>query len=850
MKSYMEHKLNISTGLSRFERRWKAETLTWGELRQRLSTPAVTAETAAEYRRMPPQRQTDVKDVGGFVGGTLREGLRKAGHVYSRSVVTLDYDEFGEPRLEELRAAVTRLGNPFWLLHSTHKHTARQWRVRVVMPLAREVGADEYVAIARRVASEIGFDGIDRSTFEPSRLMFWPSRSKDGDWLLEEGGDTMLDPAAVLATYRDWRDMGEWPLLPEEDLGGLFGDRQGEAQGIRQRGGQAAGKQEDPRVKPGLVGAFCRAYTVGEAIEAFLPGVYTRSGASRWTHSGSTTTGGAWELEGGRFLYSFHATDPLMGRLLNSWDLVRLARFGDLDGESAGGRKPSEKRMEELAIADAKVKVLLMEERKAQAMADFPDSPSPALPSGEGDAQTDAQTGDPYEEWDRIRGAAFRVKKDGTTVTDANSLALVFTKHPDIAGTFRYDDFSGNVEVIGKLPWRHVGRWWNNIDDACLRNWLDRELGMTGKEKIADAFDNYANAHGHHPVREYLAGLIWDGVERCATVLTHVLGAEDTRLNRALTELFFTAAVRRVKEPGVKYDTVLTLQGEEGTGKSSFFSILGGEWFSDSPLDIGNKDGMASLQGKWIYELSELTGVKKKDVEAVKQFFSSQFDRFRPAFCRRDEIRPRQCVFGATTNEDYFLRGINNDTRRQPVIKIEPGLRRVAEPVREWLEKWRDQLWAEAVVIEARGKPLVLPEDLREEAKEVRKEYNLDLNNPLFPEVERFLDLALPMDWEQLSTEQRVEWLRRNNGEDEGMVEDFDYYRRDRVTVPEILQELFGMRKTDRDYASRGREVGRFLKTLEGWKQVGNKRDKLYGVQKSWIRTEANVINRDPFADL
>lgn len=827
-----EKKYCIATGKSRFERVWHNEAVTWGWLVEKMSHPVVTSESMSDYRAMSRERQTAVKDVGGFVGGYLTNGRRSANSVGERSLVTLDYDDFDAAHLERIREALPCR----WLMHSTHKHREDAWRVRLVIPLSRGLGADEYGALVRKVAEKCGFEGIDRSTFEPSRLMFWPSRSSDAPYLFEQGEGDLLDVRTVLAEYRDWTDMSSWPLLPGEEAAihqeGATGGVMTAAGALRDAGRH--GRQEDPREKKGLIGAFCRTYGITGAISRFLPEVYEPARGNRYTHVGSKTHGGAWVLDDDRFLYSFHGTDPVQGRLLNAWDLVRLHRFGTEDsgtrGESRQDRLPSTRRMEELAMGDGAVKLTLMKERRAAVAADYA-----GMDLDEGEEESTPE----QQEWEEIcKGLPFA--KDGTLKTTIATAMTVIDKEPRLTGRLRLNDFTGDIDVTGRLPWRRSSKTWNNTDAACLRGFLDREFGMSGKEKIGDALKNVANAHGYHPVRDYLSGLQWDGVPRVAGLFTDVLGAEKSELNAELSKLIFKAACRRIFNPGEKFDYFVILQGPEGCGKSSLFSLMGGEWFSDSVVTIEGKEGMEAVQGAWIIEIGELIGVKKSAVEQVKGFISREVDTYRPAYGEIKEKRPRQCVLVGTTNDELFLRGINTGNRRQPVVEIRPELRTVEEPVRDYVKRWRDQLWAESMELHREGTPLMLAPELDEEVRRIQDDHNLDKTNPLFPEVARFLDFYLPDDWEKRSLEERQTWLRSQNDPTEPSL--FNRHRRERITVPEVLQELFEMKRTDKDYLSRSREIGQYLNSLKGsWRFVGPKRTKIFGVQKTWERLGRSV---------
>lgn len=859
-KGYMQEnrKFFISVGRSRFQKVWKRRSVSWEQLRDKLSSPVRTAESYSDYLRSSRERQTEIKDVGGFVGSTLREGLRKGSAVVSRSVVTLDYDEFSRDRLEDLRLA---LRGWVWALHSTHKHSEEAWRVRVVIPLAEDVTVEEYGTLGRWLASRIGFEGIDRSTFEACRLMFWPSVSADGDWVFassEEGGSDgacFFDGKRVLKEeFEDWEDLSQWPLLPEEEVLLEAGD--GEfASGAEEfaSGAEAAmkglgllprnGRLEDPTQKRGLVGAFCREVDCREIVEMLAPGVYVPGrGRGRYTYVNGRSSSGACLIQGGKFWFSFHATDPLCGKMLNAWDLCRLLLFGHLDAGAGVGtrvsRLPSTGEMERFALGMPAVKARLVREQGAEDFA--------GIDLGDGG---DSGEGGGAGSWE----GELDVTKTGAVRSTIANVVVILRNHPELKGRIRRNLFSGELEVCGELPWRREGGAWSNTDESCLRVWLDRVYGVSGREKITDALTDVANTEGFHPVKDYLESLSWDGTERVSGLFVELLGAEDIPLYRELARMLLAAAVRRIFEPGVKFDYFIILQGPEGTGKSSLFSILGGEWFSDSVITIEGKEGMESIQGKWIIELGELIGMKRSEQAAVKGFISRQTDEFRPAYGRIKERHPRQCVLVGTTNEEFFLRGADTGNRRSPVVEIRPEFRRVREPVREWVAKWRDQLWAEAVVLARRGYPLFLDSELKETVEEIQDRHNLDKSDSRFPEVERFLEMLLPQQWDSMTQEERLRWLRQNNagGEEDGEwtpLQAVGMVRRQFVTIPEILQEMLEMRKTDRDYRVMSREIGAFLNSLKGWKKIGvKKKSRLYGSQMTWERIgqydDENSIN-------
>ena len=187
--------LQLAIGRSRRETEWKNQSWSWSRLLKRLTQPTQTAETLAEYDKMSKDDQDKIKDVGGFVGGSLRDGRRRADTVLSRKLITLDAD-FAPP---ELTDDLTIQMNCAYAVYSTHKHTPAKPRFRLLIPLDRPVTPDEYEAIARKLADDIGIDYFDDTTYQPARLMYWPSVAQDGDYVFTYEDQPWLQADAVLA---------------------------------------------------------------------------------------------------------------------------------------------------------------------------------------------------------------------------------------------------------------------------------------------------------------------------------------------------------------------------------------------------------------------------------------------------------------------------------------------------------------------------------------------------------------------------------------------------------------------------------------------------------------------------
>ena len=782
MNIQYDRPLKIALGVSRCAKRWKNRTLRWGELLDRLSSFVVTNETQAEYRAADRDRQAEIKDVGAFVGGYLQDGDRKK--VVSRSVLCLDAD-FAAPGASLWRDWQVIYENAA-CVYSTHKYTPESPRLRLVIPLARDITPDEYAAIGRRIAADLGVDQFDDTTYQAQRLMFWPSRSRDGEEVFRFQDGPLLDPDAVLARYEDWRDVSAWPVS----------SRVGE---IIQK---SAATQADPETKPGLIGAFCRVYAIEDAIAAFLPDVYLPCDPpGRYTYAGGSTVAGAVIYEG-KFLYSHHATDPAGGRLLNAWDLVRLHRFGGLDEgkdpDTPPGRLPSQKAMEALALKDDQVRVEAVNEHTADVSADF--------------AVLDE------EDW----RAQLELTQEGGVRSTIGNIRLILEYDPDLRGALAWDEMNNLPAIRRDLPWREVKLkhegFWQNGDDAQLRLWLERKYAITGRDKILDGVETTARAHSFHPVRDYIRSKPWDGVPRVETQLIRYLGAEDTPYVRAVTRKTLAAAVARVFRPGVKFDHVLTLQGGQGIGKSTWIALLAGAWYSDSFFTVTGKDALDQTRRVWVVEMGELAGLKKAEVESIKLFISRQEDQYRPAYGRQVEIFPRQCIFIATTNELEFLRDTTGN-RRFWVVGLKGG---GADMRGELTPEVVQQIWAEAYHYYAQGEELFLPRELEREARAMQRGYAESDDRTGI--VQNYLARKLPENWADMDLYARREWL---SSDAEGTA------ARKRVCRIEVWCEALGgpMGKLER-YESRA--IGAMLEEC-GWGQVGPRPfGKIYGSQKAF----------------
>ena len=792
--------IDLATAHSRIAKKWRNRHWLWSELLQRCSETKRTGETAAEYARMSKEEQSNVKDVGGFVGGYLSGGIRKNANVMYRTVATLDIDYGTVNVWDDFTMAFGFAA----MIYSTHKHSSKTPRYRLVFPLSRQVSPAEYEPLCRKIAAEIGIDLFDDTTYELPRLFYWPSTSKDADFVFDYQDGPACDVDAILSQYVDYKDVSAWPLSSRE--GDVI------AHEIK--------KQGDPTEKPGVIGAFCRAYSIEDAIDNFLSDKYEKTGHDgRYTYKLGSVAGGLVCYEG-KFAYSHHETDPASKQLCNAFDLCRVHLFGAQDEGSRAldvTRKPSYAAMQEFAAKDKAVKLLMARERAQAAADDF-------------DGLDDAKLPEDYnDEWK----AELEYTKSGKLLCNIANIILILENDPALAGHIVHDLFTGMDSAKDGLPWNKNANQWTDTDDANLRVWLEKHYDITGREKIADALTAVLTRHSYHPIRDYLSGLTWDGVPRLDRIIIDYMGAEDSELNRAMSRKHFVAAVARVFNPGCKYDYCLIMSGAEGIGKSTLLRVMGDKWFNDSITTLEGKEGMEQLRRAWVVELGELSSIKRSDVEQVKAHLSKQVDIYRAAYARRVLEHPRQCVFCGTTNEALFLKG-DTGNRRFWVIPVVAELRKY----RDWSEairRDRDQLWAEAVHYYKQGEPLYLSEELETQAKQRQQDFNDDNDDPIVAMLDKYLNTLLPVNWDTMDIQARRSYLRDPDPlQAEGTV------KRDKVCAAEFICEQLGKDMADKDYKYLCRRVSKMIGDRPEWERVSSTKHaaKLYGTQRGFRRVE------------
>lgn len=788
----------LATGRSKKEIHWKNKSILYSALIEKLSTTTRTPETYAEYKKFSKTDRDRIKDVGGFVGGSLKNGRRKAENVANRTLLALDLDYING----DIWSSIELLWDFSVTMYSTHTHTADNQRLRLVIPLLRPVLPDEYQAISRLLADDLGIDQFDDTTYEPSRLMYWPSTSCDGEYVFKVQDLAWLNPDEVLARYTfGWKDISYWP----------------ESSRARAKLNSVIKKQEDPLEKKGTIGAFCRTYSIAEAMSKFLSDVYT-AGAddTRYTFVDGSTTGGVVVYED-KFTYSHHGTDPTSGILCNAFDLVRIHKYGELDDEAKedtpANRLPSFSKMSEFALADEQVTQTLGRERMEKSQEDFG-----VVENTEIDTKWLKKL--TYTEQGKLRS------------TISNFL-LIIENEPMLKGKIAYNEFSNRAVVIEGLPWRKDDNKsdWNDTDDSGLREFIEKYYEISNITKCADALALSFEKHSFHPIKDYLSSLLWDGVKRIDTLLIDYLGADDTSYVRTVTRKILVAAVARVFVPGIKFDNMPVLSGPQGIGKSTLIKKLGKQWYSDSLTTVQGKEAYEQLQGVWLLEMGEMMATKKADIEATKHFLSKQEDIYRVAYGHRTTHFLRQCVFIGTTNDREFLRDKTGNRRFWPVdVGVNLHDKNVWDDIKEYDI---DQIWSEAIELWKNKEPLYLTSEENKEAQKQQEGHSEESAKAGL--IEEYLNKPITDGWYKLGIIEKRNYIHGTEFGDslEGNI------RRDKICVMEIWVELFnGDPKQLTPMLSR--EINDILKGFKAWKNYDNSLSfgKIYGKQRAYTRNE------------
>ena len=873
----------ISVAKSRKSKIWSKKELTWSEFVESLKKPIVTDETQEEYFNMPKAQQDEIKDVGGFVGGELKDGRRKSDHVINRCILTLDADYANK----DFNDYINMFFNFTYCIYSTHKHTKDNPRFRLIIPLSRTCDAEEYEAVARMVAKDIDINLFDDTTYQPHRLMYYPSVSKDGDYVFECQEKEVLNVDEVLSRYKNWKNREEWAVSKRTTRTINNGLK----------------KQQDPTTKNGIIGAFCKVYDIYGVIEKYLSDIYVPcEGSNRYTYSKGSTYGGMLVYDNGLFSYSNHSTDPTNGRLCNAFDLLRIHKFGhldaDLDSRTNIRYLQSFKAIVEFLKSDENIKKLMLKEKIMEARRDFKGLSllnttinlkranlyiKYALSNKSikklksilnitklkhrknkkkhflnmlektraylkfitkkcGLQEFRKKYAQLLNKHTRTKKYAEHPKnldwineliynKKGIIIQSIYNVELVLKNDRNLKNKVALDTFNDKICVLGSLPWNSSNekRQWRDVDDAGLRAYLEKIYGLNHRNNIYDAWELIVYDNSFNSVANYLKSLKHDGIKRLDTLFIDYLGVEDNLYSREVTRKSLVGAVARVFEPGVKLDTSIVLVGSQGVGKSQIINRLGKEWYSDNITTVKGKEACEQIQGFWIIEIAELAAMKRVEIEAIKQFMSKQEDTYRCAYARNVKSHKRQCIFICTTNTHDCLKDYTGNRRFLP---LDVDGDKATKDIWKDLNNYEvDQIWAEAVKFYKAGEKLILSSKANELAKQEQESHTK--HNPLEGIINEYLDMPVPDDWYDKDLYDRINYIR--NAKKTGKP-------RDKISAIEVWCELLEGDKKDLTIQKSREITNLILKNGEWIRTTTIRTGYLYGRQRGFKRKVKSTV--------
>ena len=407
---------------------------------------------------------------------------------------------------------------------------------------------------------------------------------------------------------------------------------------------------------------------------------------------------------------------------------------------------------------------------------------------------------------------------------------------------FRFNEFTSNIELVNTKSWPRESdsSVLTETDIITIRNLFDAHyITNVSKNYVADAIRVVALKNKYHPIRDYFDKLEWDGVNRLDALLIDCLGAEDTQYVRAVTRKTLVAAVARVFNPGIKFDSMLVLCGGQGIGKSTIFrrlgSIGGKNYTADSLTmrEMSGKDGAEKLRNVLIMEISELSGMNRTDVETIKSFLSRNEDHYRVPFDRTVSVFNRQCIIVGTTNAlNGFLRDPTGNRRFWPV-NCNGGSK-----TRSWelTDEYIDQVWAEAKHYYDEGEKLYLEGEYVELASDAQREAME--SDERFGLVEDFLERKLADNWYSLSIAEHKDFLYRQQA--------VCTIPREYVCNLEIYREALNG-NLDRLDRKESYTIRNIMAKMPGWEFCGaaKKRFGVYGNQQYYRRVSVTPADSD-----
>lgn len=788
-----------------------------------------TREKYSEYTSADKMTKLNIKDVGGFIGGETEGNKRINGIRIMRQLLTLDIDTKSPNVLDYIKRNV----HFYCVVHTTHSHNPDENRYRIIAPLSREVNADEYEALGRRIAYSIentkseSWKGLfDETTFQANRLMFFPSVSADGEYVCELLNLDMLaeeqpiiDVDEVLSQYLDKNNIFEWFKPEKVDTEQI---------------GKNTLQNKNPLKAKGMVGAFNRTYSISQAIEKFLPHVYTKERNGRYTYVAGDSHGGGMTLNNDTIFYSHHGTDPANLYYRSAFDLVRIHLFGNYDNQFTPEKELEEKFLEKtdsfkrmiefcrsipevVEHSDSNISLRnKLEQQEAyidEHFTDLEEEKTVVSKPAEEPLETSKEPAkvaktEKVTKEEEVEDNSWLVKLDGIKSQMAK-LDIIFSKDKTVGNLFYFDTFRDNICFNRKPHWHKrfkEGMALADKDMAHIRAHLDKVFDIRGERQIDDAVIVEADKIQKNKVIDWFDSLVWDKKPRLETFFNEFFKVPLNPFTRVAFKHWLVGAVSRIYEAGAPMDLLLIIKGKQGIGKSLFFKRLatpdfsksGDHLYSDTKIDFNKaKDSYEQLEGIWIYEWKELAGMNMSDQESIKAFVDKTEDKFRRSYGRRNVEIKRRVAFGGSTNDNAPLRDRTGNRR---FLVMDSGLEQNECYIKDktkFSQEYRDQLLAEAIELYHSGYDIFEWTEEQLAWWERSNESNL-AENDFIGRISSYLEMKRPKSWYSMSVEQMKYYMQKydfdKNENGDVMYDEEDLETATKVCVPELWQVALGQK--------------------------------------------------------
>lgn len=810
-----------------------------------------TSEEYQEWKKHGDERALKCKDKGCFIAGISSENKRKAQNIISRNMVTLDLDNCPTNILDIIEDFSKELKKAFFV-YSTHSHTKAKPRLRVIFPLNRDVSPEEYVAIAFQLGQKIGMDFLDATTFQVARVMYAPTTSLDGDFYSKTYNmfDEYVEPDDLLEEYFDYKDISQFqrPFYFEGK----------KAQRIS-RGVMA----NSTKTKYAMVNNFNLTYSIKEAIDTFLPDIYTRESDDRYSYALGESKNGL-NILNSQYAFSFHGSDPAQGKLLNAFDIVRIHKFGNMDNADDFGRTKENNlgSFKEMCswIRTSLPNVMANDIRTIESKKTLEKQIISSTPGLEIKEEKKEEISNNLALIDEL----FKDEKSGTIKKVAWNIYLIVEKDYRLKDLFFWDTIKHSVCFTRAPFWNSdikKGDEVRDIDFSHIRKIICSPPYFLSNEKVSeDAVRTSAFKKRINYPKQFLSELpLWDGKERIETIFCELFGVQDCAFVREASKKWFTALVARIMRPGIKFDSAIALLGAVGIGKSTWGkSLIAVEWngemkdidlakhyFSDKALDLRNeRDTIDALRGNCVVELAEFDRYfTKYDKATLKSFLTNTVDKFIPRFGHGTEDVPRSFVYLATSNSMNPIKDPEDERRFWPFYC---GLKKNEIRIfnkKYWNKDIRDQVLAEALEYYNQDYNFAAPFEPYVQKQLDALIETASLNDDYIGQIEEYVENEFPKNFLTYDFEDMRKFWRKGA---EFPSYDKNNFRekRDCFSIKEIWTVLLGNRKGDTPKQYQSKEIKADLTKL-GYEFQGSKRKRFgveigqqqYFIKKDWSKT-------------